>query len=166
MSEGNQPNDVFDVERIRQLVELMKDHELSEIDLRYSNQRIRLARGQEGITVSPGSMAVPMPAPVAPAPAPTSSPAATPAPAPAEEGNFEILKSPMVGTYYAKPKPDAAAFVKVGDQVSPDTTVCIIEAMKTFNEITAEYSGTIVEIMVGNGEPVDMNKPLFKIKTS
>ena len=91
--------------------------------------------------------------------APTSS-------APVDDPNIVHIESPTIGTFYSKPKPDTPDFVKVGDMVSPDTVVCIVEAMKMFNEITAGVSGKIVECLVNNEEPVDNNKPLFKVLKS
>ena len=86
---------------------------------------------------------------------------------PAAEGaNIVYIKSPMVGTFYSRPNPNAASYVKVGDHVEPDKTVCIIEAMKVFNEIPAEVSGRVVALLVNDEEPVEFGKPLFKIDTS
>ncbi len=79
------------------------------------------------------------------------------------DAQLAVIKSPMVGTFFPAPSPDAPPFVKVGDHVGPDTTVCIIEAMKVFNEIPAEISGQIVAVLVENGEPVEFGQPLFKI---
>ena len=76
-----------------------------------------------------------------------------------------LIKSPMVGTFYSAPDPDSPAYVKVGDPVGPDTTVCIVEAMKVFNEIPAEVSGKIVAVLVENGEPVEFGQPMFKVDT-
>ncbi len=158
--------DVFEIERIRKLVELMEHHDLNAIDLKGHGQRIRLRRG-----------AVPGPAPVmyaqpaaapAPAPAPVAATPAAAAPAaPAADGaNIVVIKSPMVGTFYSKPNPDAETFVKVGSSVQADTTICIIEAMKVFNEIPAEVSGKVVAVLVENGKPVEFGKPLFKVDTA
>ena len=101
-----------------------------------------------------------MPAVAAAAPADSEAPAAAPA-----EPQGEVFKSPMLGTYYAASSPDAEPFCKAGDLVNPDTTLCIIEAMKVMNEIKAECSGEIVEILVENGEPVEYGQPLFLVKT-
>lgn len=151
--------EVFDVERILQLVELMKEHELSEIDLRQARQRIRLRRGSS-VQWSPAMMPAP-PAAEAAKPAQPAEPAA-----PKSDENVVIMKSPMVGTFYSKPNPKANDFVKVGDYVEAESTVvCIIEAMKVFNEIPAEVSGRIVAVLVENEEPVEFGKPLFKIET-
>jgi acetyl-CoA carboxylase biotin carboxyl carrier protein len=93
------------------------------------------------------------------------APAAAPASAAANEDSDLIeIKSPMVGTYYERPNPESPPFLKVGQEISPDTTVCIIEAMKVFNEIAAEVSGTVVSVLVQNEEPVEFGKPLFKIR--
>ncbi|HMP80341.1 MAG TPA: acetyl-CoA carboxylase biotin carboxyl carrier protein [Pirellulaceae bacterium] len=154
---------VFDVNRIRQLIELMNEHELNEIDLRHSDRRIRMRRGAEitqVVSAPTASQTV--------APSPTS--AAVPGPAkatesatPSADDNAVVIKSPMVGTFYSRPKPDAAPYVKVGDVVQADSTVCLIEAMKTFNELPAGVSGKIVAVLVKDDEPVDVNKPLFKV---
>ena len=162
---GSNPGDVFDVRKVRRLVELMNEHDLAEIDLRQGEQRIRLRRGPDGQIVAPVATAAPAlaPAPVAPAPtaAAPAAPATTPAPA-ADLGT--VIKSPMVGTFYSSSSPEAAAFVKIGDQVGPDTTVCIIEAMKVFNEIPAECSGKILEVLVQDGAAVEFGQPLFRIE--
>lgn len=151
---------VFEVSKIRELIELMQDHELSEVDLRQSDQRIRLRKGHDQpVAYAPAPMAA---APAASAPAAGAAGAA----APAEDPNMTFIESPTIGTFYSKPKPDAPDFVKVGDTVTPDTIVCIVEAMKMFNEIPAGISGKIVECLVKNEEPVDNNKPLFKILKS
>lgn len=152
--------DIFNLDRIRELVQLMKEHDLREIDLKQDDQQIRLCRSQE--EVAPRIIA--QAAPVAAAPAAPA--AAAPAAAAVESKNLALIKSPMVGTFYSKPNPTAEAFVKVGDRVSPEKTVCIVEAMKTFNEIPAEIGGVIVAILVEDGEAVDFDKPLFKVDIS
>lgn len=151
--------DIFNLDRIRELVQLMKEHDLREIDLKQDDQQIRLCRSQEEVAPRIITQA----APVAAAPA---APAAAAPTAAVESKNLAFIKSPMVGTFYSKPNPTAEAFVKVGDRVSPEKTVCIVEAMKTFNEIPAEVGGVIVAILVEDGEAVDFDKPLFKVDTS
>ena len=162
MSKEN-PTDVkvFNVDTIKQFVELMNDHELTEIDLQQADQKIRLSR--KGAMMPTAPMAVAAPAPQAAAPA---GGAAAPADSPADDANIVTINSPMVGTFYSKPKPEAGDYVKVGDIVSADTCVCLLEAMKTFNELPAGVSGKIVAVLVKNEEPVDVNKPLFKVDTS
>jgi acetyl-CoA carboxylase biotin carboxyl carrier protein len=159
---GAVPGDVFDVRKVRRLVELMNEHDLAEIDLRQADQRIRLRKGVELPSLLAGPPAVPAVGPVgltAPAPAP-----ATPAgESPAETTNTILIKSPMVGTFYTSSSPDVEPFVKVGDHVNQDTTVCIVEAMKVFNEIPAECSGQIVAFLVDNGDPVEFGQALFKV---
>ena len=161
--------DVFDVDRIRRLVELMEEHDLREVDLRQSEQRIRLFRGPEAIVTAPyASPIAPPAAPPGPTTAPpsTSPPAeAAPAAAQADDEHITLIKSPMVGTFYARANPNADPYVQVGDMVEPETTICVIEAMKVFNEIPAEMRGKVVEILVDDEEPVDHGRPLFKIDT-
>jgi acetyl-CoA carboxylase biotin carboxyl carrier protein len=149
-------SDVFEIDRIRRLVELMKEHDLSEVDLREARQRIRICRGPKDLPKAAYS-----PPPVSAAPA-AASPGKAP---PADAANITLIKSPMVGTYYSRPNPKAEPFIKVGDRVDTTTTVCIIEAMKVFNEIPAEVRGTIVAVLCEDGEAVEFDKPLFKVDT-
>ncbi len=151
--------DVFSVDRIRSLIELMKEHGLSEIDLRQDKQQIRLARG----TVGPVA-AVAQPVAIAAAPVGTAAPASDPSSLDAGP-HIVTINAPMVGTFYSRANPNAKNFVEVGAAVQPDSVVCIIEAMKVFNEIPAEIRGKIVQILVQNEESVDFGKPLFKIDT-
>jgi acetyl-CoA carboxylase biotin carboxyl carrier protein len=156
----NSPEDVFDIDRIRRLVELMEEHDLREVDLRQSEHRIRLKRGSDPIITGAAMPAAPPPAaaaPSAPAPSPVTEPASE------DEEHITLIKSPMVGTFYARPNPNADKFVGIGDVIEPETTVCIIEAMKVFNEIPAETRGKIVAILVEDEEPVDFGRPLFKV---
>lgn len=152
--------EVFDVRKIRRLVELMKEHDLTEMDLRQGETRIQLRRGGEAV-VSYGP-------PPAAAPPAAEAPKAAPVPAaeaPAKEENIALITSPMIGTFYSAPDPDAEPYVRVGDLVNSESTVCIVEAMKVFNEIQAEVTGKIVAVLVENGEPVEFGKPLFKVDT-
>jgi len=151
--------DVFDVKKIRRLVQLMKDHELSEIDLEQGEQRIRLRRGGDGPVM------VAQPVAAVPAPAAAAVPGASEA-APTTDANIGVIESPMVGTFYTASSPDLPDFVKVGDHVGPDSTVCIVEAMKVFNEIPAGISGKIVSVLVENGDPVEYGQTLYRVDTS
>lgn len=156
-------SDVFSVDKLRELLELMKEFDLTEIDLVQADQEIRFSRGGK----APVMMA---PAPVAAAPQPVmaaTAPAASEAPKPAaaDGAHIKVITAPMVGTFYSKPKPESEDFVKVGARVSADTVVCIVEAMKVFNEIPAEVSGTIVEVLARNEDAVDFGRPLFKVDT-
>jgi len=152
---------VFDVGKIRELIELMQEHELNEVDLRQADQRIRLRRGaDQQIAYAAAPPAAAPAAPIAAAAAPATDAA------PADDANIVYIESPTIGTFYSKKKPEAPDYVKVGDVVTPDTIVCIVEAMKMFNEIPAGVSGKIVEVLVKNEDPVDNNKPLFKVLKS
>jgi acetyl-CoA carboxylase biotin carboxyl carrier protein len=155
----------FDVQTIKSLVALMSRHDLSEIDLQEGEQRIRLRRGPRGIAVAPSALpptaALPTPTPAAaPAPAP-SAPSPNEADKPTK--TFHTIKSPTPGTFYTGSKPDAEPFVRIGSRVTPSTVVCIIEAMKIFNEIQAECAGVITEIVAENQQPVEYGQVLFKV---
>jgi acetyl-CoA carboxylase biotin carboxyl carrier protein len=153
--------DIFDVRKIRRLVELMEEHDLSEMDLRQGEMRIQLRRGGESVAVTPAARPV-----VALGAAPEAGKAAaSAAPTAAADEQIALIKSPMVGTFYAAPDPESPHYVKVGDPVGPETVVCIVEAMKVFNEIPAEVSGRIVGVLVENGEPVEFGQPMFKVDT-
>jgi acetyl-CoA carboxylase biotin carboxyl carrier protein len=161
---GAASGDIFDVRKVRRLVELMNEYDLSEIDLRQGEQRVRLRRGPETIAVSAS------PSGAMPANGGTSSGSPSSAASPTsgagtvDDSKFNLVRSPMVGTFYTASNPDAAPFVKVGDLVGPETTVCVIEAMKVFNEIPAECSGRIVAALVENGDPVEFGQPLFRVE--
>ena len=158
-SSGASPGDVFDVRKVRKFIELMNEHDLSEIDLRQADQRIRLRRGPETVTMSPS-------APISiqsHAPPIMAGGAGTAAGGAAEESGL-LIRSPMVGTFYTAASPETPPFVQVGDQVSPDKTVCIIEAMKVFNEIPAECTGKISAVLAANGDAVEFGQPLFRVE--
>ena len=163
---GSLPNDIFDVKRVRRLVELMKEHDLSELDLKDGEQRVRLRRGAEPLVSYPVSYASPPPSAAASAPSAAPSSGGTPAAAaPAAESGV-VIKSPMVGTFYLSANPESPPFVKVGDHVGPETTVCIVEAMKVFNQIPADMSGQITAVLAENGQPVEFGQPLFRVSPS
>lgn len=159
---------VFDLDLLRRLVELMKEHNLSELDLQQDDQSIRLCGSAPSAAAYPGSAYAMAPAALQPAalqPA-ALAPSASVGSAPDSDGaHITIIKSPMVGTFYSKPNPTTKDFVEVGSTVHNDTVVCIIEAMKVFNEIPAEIRGKVVQVLVRNEEAVDVGKPLFKIDT-
>ena len=148
----------FDISRIKQLVRLMRDNDLSEIDMQQENARLRLRRGATQVFTAAAPVAAPA---VAATPAPAESAAAKPA---APASNLTDIKCPIVGTFYAASSPDVEVFAKVGTRVSPDSVVCIVEAMKVFNEIQAGCSGTIREILVENGAPVEYGQVLFRVE--
>lgn len=165
-SSGSSPDDVFDVRRVRRLVELMQEFELAEIDLRQAEQRIRLRKDQDPVIVQGGYAPAPMAASASVAAPQAAAPAApvTAAPAPAAVDSGHYIVSPMVGTFYVSSSPDSPPLVKVGDQIGPETVVCIVEAMKVFNELPAECSGKITAILVENGAAVEYGQKLFRVE--
>ncbi len=147
-----------DTKRVRELIALMAENSLTEIELVEDKSKITLKRGGAYV---PAAMPAPMPH-QAPAHATPAAPSAPAAPAPEEK--FTPIKSPMVGTFYSSANPESDAYVSIGSEVGAESVVCIIEAMKVFNEIRAEVSGTIVKILVQNGQAVEYNQPLFLVK--
>ena len=155
---------MIEIRKLKQLIQIMKDNDLNEMDLRDKDEQVTLKRGPSGEV-----RYMPSPHPAAP-PAGGSEQASASPPAaaersPADEGLVEVT-SPMVGTFYSSPTPDAEPFVKRGSDIQPDTVVCLIEAMKVFNEIKAEVAGKIDTIMVKNGDAVEFGQPLFLVKPS
>jgi len=152
----------MDLKDIKAIIDLMKKNSISEFELERQEFKIKLKRSNGGNVVEEGQGGpiyhqVSAPASVAPA--------ALPAPAaPAAPSNEVDIKSPMVGTFYRAPSPEAANYVEVGTEVNPDTVVCIIEAMKVMNEIKAEVRGVITQTTVENAKPVEFGQPLFKIR--
>jgi acetyl-CoA carboxylase biotin carboxyl carrier protein len=150
----------FNLDKLKELIELMEKHDLTEVNLRQGGEQWRLRRGGHEAVQVPVAYAAPQAAPV-----PAAAPAAadTP-PAAAPTSNLAEIKSPIVGTFYSAPSPEDPVFVQVGATVGHDTVVCIIEAMKVFNQITADTSGTIAEILVENGDPIESGQPLFRVR--
>ena len=160
--ENEDKGESFDLDRIRKLLQLMEKFDVSEINLQNDDESWKIRRGPRVAYAQPTAapqFSMPM---AAPAQAPAAAPAATAA-APAAPAGITI-NAPTVGTFYAAASPEDAPFVSVGSVVKPDTTICMIEAMKVFNEIKAEKSGRIVEILVENGEAVGFGQPLFRIE--
>jgi acetyl-CoA carboxylase biotin carboxyl carrier protein len=145
------------IEEIKAIVELMSQHDLTEFKIEAEECNLCIRRGSAVAVAAPVALA----APAVAAPA-VSAPAAVPA-APAEAAPKETIDSPLVGTFYRSPSPDAAPFVSVGDTVNAETVIGIIEAMKVMNEIKAEKSGVIKEILVENGQPVEFGQPIIVI---
>lgn len=152
---------MIDVQKVRELIELMVEHGLSEVRVREGETVVNLRKGPSGEVV----YATPAPAiaPVQPVTAPSAAPGGAPAPAAADEGLVPIV-SPMVGTLYIAPDPETPPFVHIGSQVDVNTPVCIIEAMKVFNEIKAEVSGTVEKILVHNEQAVEFGQPLMLVR--
>jgi acetyl-CoA carboxylase biotin carboxyl carrier protein len=151
----------FDLDKLKQLVEMMESHGLTDVHLRRGDEQWRLRRGPEVVQVP--QQYAPAPVQMAAAPAPAASSAA-PAAAPAADAGLIDIKSPTVGTFYAAPSPGEPAFVSVGSVVTPETIVCLLEAMKVFNQIPAEVSGTITAILVKSGDAIEFGQPLFRVK--
>ena len=151
----------MDIKLIKQVVDLMKRSDISEFEFEEDGFKLRLSsKGADAPQVIHAA-----PAPQAAAPIAAAEPVAAVAPA-AEEKGIAIIKSPMVGTFYRAASPESPAFANVGTKVGNDSIVCIIEAMKVMNEIQAEMSGVITEVLIENGEAVEYGQPLFKIKTA
>ncbi|MHC4080655.1 MAG: acetyl-CoA carboxylase biotin carboxyl carrier protein [Planctomycetota bacterium] len=149
---------MLDIRKLKELVRLMVNNDLTELDLRDSEEQVTLRRHGPGqapqvVTASP----------VIAASAPEAGATAV---AEAPDRDLPTIDSPMVGTFYAAPNPDAPPFVGVGDSIGPETVVCLVEAMKIFNEIKAECSGTVEKVMVSNGDSVEFGQPLFKVRPS
>jgi acetyl-CoA carboxylase biotin carboxyl carrier protein len=162
----------MDLSMLKQMVELMSANDVSALDVRDGARRVILKRGPQVVSAPAVSYA---PAPAVHAPAPAHSPApAAPAAKPAgdkpaaaaadDTAGMVAIKSPMVGTFYATPSPDAKPFVSVGSVVDEDTDVCVIEAMKVFNNIKAETRGSIAKVLVSSGQSVEFGQVLFYVK--
>ncbi|MGM1103585.1 acetyl-CoA carboxylase biotin carboxyl carrier protein [Neisseria meningitidis] len=141
----------MDLRKLKKLIDLVEESGIAEIEVTEGEEKVRITRT---IAAAPVAASAPAAAPVA---------ASAPAAAPAARDLSDAQKSPMVGTFYRAPGPNAAPFVEVGQQVKAGDTLCIIEAMKLMNEIEAEKSGTVKEILVENGTPVEFGEPLFII---
>jgi len=161
---SEKPSEPVDVRTIHQLVRLMKRYDLTAIDFTGGTTTIRLRR--QGAELPGRPTAAPLPqsgaAPAAAAAAPAQPAAPPPAAAPPAPTGI-VIESPMVGTFYSSGSPDAPPFVNAGSVVRPDTTVCIIEAMKVFTDIPAGVSGTVTEVLVKNGQAVEYGQPLFRV---
>ena len=152
------PSEPLDVRTIRHLVRLMKAYDLTALDLVDGSTRIRLRRqGGEPVAVPP------VPYPTAPVAAPPAPPASRPEAVAPPVPSGVVIESPMVGTFYAASSPDSPPFATAGTAVRPDTTVCVIEAMKVFTDIPAGVAGTVTEVLVKNGQSVEYGQPLFRV---
>lgn len=158
MSDDKAAKKKVDFAELKRLVALMEANDLVEVELEEEGKRVRVVRrGPASASSAPLATAQPIAAtaPIVPASA---------VPAPAKESRGIEIPSPMVGTFYRSPSPDASPYVEVGDRIGKDTPVCIVEAMKVMNEIKAEVEGEILEILVQNGEPVEFGQPLFLVR--
>jgi acetyl-CoA carboxylase biotin carboxyl carrier protein len=160
----------MDLNYVKKLVKLLSESSVAEIEIEEDGRKIRVAKGAvtTAVTMAPVPQAAPVayqaPAPAGPAPSAAPAAPAAPAAAPAGSKNLHEIKSPIVGTYYRAPSPDAAPFVQVGTSIQAGSTLCIVEAMKLMNEIESDVTGTIVKIMVENGQPVEYDQTLFLVE--
>ena len=153
----------MDIKQIQELIRFVSKSGVNEVSLEQDNFKITIKTNQAA-TVINTTIPAPQPvavAPVAAAPAPAAPVAAAPV---ADTSNYITIKSPMIGTFYHSPTPEKPVFVNVGDEIQSGTVVCIIEAMKLFNEIESEVSGRIVKILVQNASPVEYDQPLFLVE--
>ena len=154
---------LLEMEKIRELIQLMVENELAEVSIKDGEHEIELKRGGETVV----SHVAPVVAHPAPPPAHAPAPAGPPAPAGEEKDTHDGLVpiiSPMVGTFYSAPDPNSPPYVTVGSEITEDTLVCLIEAMKVFNEIKAEVAGTLEKILVSNEEGVDYGQHLYLVR--
>lgn len=153
----------MDLKDIKAIIDLMKKNSITEFELERQDSKIRLKRGFNGST--PSAAPYEDPATLPPIQPVISAPAAvTPGNIPAVASGEVEIKSPMIGTFYRAPSPEATSYIEVGSEVNPDTVVCIIEAMKVMNEIKAEVKGVITQVLVENAKPVEFGQPLFKVR--
>ena len=150
------------VKELKDLLELMKSHDLAEVELEEEGQKIRLRKTEPHISAAPVAIQGGIPAAL-----PTGNVPEAGTEEPVEvEDDLHKVDSPLVGTFYRSPSPEAESFVSEGDRVDEDTVLCIVEAMKVMNEVTAGVRGIVREALVENGDPVEFGEPLFKIETS
>ncbi len=147
----------MDFEYIERVVRLVEEADITELEVESKDGLRVLVKKHSSVTMVPQNIQ---------AAAPQQSPAQDTAPPPDQDEDTHVIRAPMVGTFYSAPTPDAGDFVEIGSVVKPDSVVCILEAMKVMNEIKADVSGVITEIMVKNAQPVEYNTPLFKVKRS
>ncbi|MDX1456146.1 MAG: acetyl-CoA carboxylase biotin carboxyl carrier protein [Marinobacter sp.] len=153
----------MDIRKIKKLIELLEESDVEELEIHEGDDSVRISRRREQVAgTAVAQFAAPAPQPVAAAPTPAPAEPAEAAAAPAAL-NGHAVKSPMVGTFYRSPSPTAQAFVEVGQTVSAGDVICIVEAMKMMNQIEADKSGTVSEILVENGQPVEFDQPLIII---
>lgn len=160
----------MDIRKIKKLIELLEDSSLTEIEIVEGEESVRLSRGSPGgaammpPAMNPNVHAAAWSAPASPAPAVAAPAEAIVTQEEPDVPEGELVRAPMVGTFYGASSPETDAFVSLGQHVKEGETMCIIEAMKMFNQIEAETSGTVVAILVENGQPVEFDQPLFVIR--
>ena len=151
----------MDLKDIKAIIDLMKKNSISEFEMEKADFKIRLKRGLNGVAMASQPDEAP---PVMIAPHAAGTPASA---APTTQSSPDAqIKSPMIGTFYRSPSPEAGPYVEVGSEVTPETVVCIIEAMKVMNEIKAEVRGVVTQVLVDNAKPVEFGQPLFKVRAT
>lgn len=147
----------MDIRKIKKLIELLESSSLTELEIVEGEESVKLSRQTQAM-IAPAAIAAPVPASVAPiaSAVPDSKPASV-----SEDGN--IQRSPMVGTFYTASSPEAEPYAKVGQKVKVGDTLCIVEAMKMFNQIESEFEGTVTKVLVENGQPIEFDEPLYVI---
>lgn len=153
----------MNIKEIKEMLQLMAEHNLTEVEIEKDGLKIKLRKGGNGKIIAEESHQTSFPAPI-PVPVVRSSDAPVGHAKLAEPSNSHVVKSPMVGTFYTAPSPDQPPYVATGKKIKEGDVLCIIEAMKLMNEIKAEISGTVVEILAKNGQPVEFDQPLFKVQ--
>lgn len=153
----------MDIRKVKKLIELLEESGIDELEIHEGEESVRISRYSKNAPVAPAPMMFAPPAAAAPAPVAAEPTVSEPAAPPPPQSNDHQVRSPMVGTYYSAPSPDAPDFAKVGQQVREGDVLCIVEAMKMMNQIKADTSGTIKAILVDNGQPVEYDQPLFTI---
>ena len=155
----------MDLRKIKKLIDLLEESNLAEIEIKEGEESVRLARSPKGGYAAPAPVvhAAPAAAPVMPMSSPTESATGGQAKPASDLPDGHVVRAPMVGTFYAAPAPDKPAFVSVGQTVKAGDTLAIIEAMKMFNPIEADVSGTVLKILAESGQPIEFDQPLFVI---
>jgi acetyl-CoA carboxylase biotin carboxyl carrier protein len=154
----------MELKEIKELIKLVADYGVSEVEVEKGDFKIAIKKTAEGVIHTAPVMQIPVAPvtqPVVAAPVVAAAPASAPV---ASEANLVTIKSPMIGTFYSSPSPDKPVFVNVGDEIKAGKVVCIIEAMKLFNEIESDISGRIVKVLVNNASPVEYDQPLFLVE--
>lgn len=153
----------MDIRKVKKLIELLEESNIDEIEIKEGEESVRISRNGSAAAPMTGYAPAPVPVP-APAPASAPAPSAVAAPEPAAPSSANALLSPMVGTFYRSPSPEAPPFIEVGQTVRVGDVLCIVEAMKMMNQIEADRAGTVVAIHAENGEPVEFDQPLITIE--
>jgi acetyl-CoA carboxylase biotin carboxyl carrier protein len=151
----------MDIKQIQDLIKFVHKSGVNEVSIEENDFKITIKTNQAPTVVT---ASIPAAAPVAAAPAPVAASPAAPAPASSESDNYLTIKSPMIGTFYRSASPDKPSFVNVGDEIKAGQVLCVVEAMKLFNEIEAEISGRIVKVLVDNASPIEFDQPLFVVE--